>query len=198
MISYRARRHAIVAVAAVVAAASLLAACGGDDDDAGASERYTTSTTAEDTTTTTGDPTTTAEPGTTTTGDPGTTATTSPGPAGLEATLSYTRSGGIAGFHEVLTIQPDGTAHLTNRSGGEPGVDFTLTQQEYDEVAGALEQSNFDQLPQDTTGAQIADAFTYMVDYAGRRVRTEDTQIPPDMDPLIAALQGIADSHQPS
>ena len=118
------------------------------------------------------------------------------GAGGLDGELRYTRSGGLAGVHEELVIQPDGRARLTVR--GQDPEEFSLSEEELEGVASALEEAALDDIPADSTSDPAApDAFTYVIEYEGREVRTDDPSAPSELDSLLGELDRIVSDHAP-
>ena len=109
----------------------------------------------------------------------------------LTGELRYVRSGGIAGDHLELVVQPDGSAKVTSLRGGE--TTFTLSEEERQALAEAARN-----LPdEDSTAAKAApDAFVYTVTYEGRTAKTDDPGLSKSgFSPLIGELQSILDAH---
>lgn len=94
--------------------------------------------------------------GATMTGNPSP-AITSPGSGAPDSALTLTRSGGIAGFHDVLEIATDGTAQLTRRSGETSTC--TPSPTALDQLR-AIDLAAVGSAP---PKAPIADGFTYTV-----------------------------------
>ena len=108
----------------------------------------------------------------------------------LTGELRFVKSGGIAGDHVELTVQPDGSAALKSRRGGER--EFTLSDGERQSLAEAAEN-----LPdEDSTAPRPApDAFVYTVSYDGRTAKTDDPNLRSSgFSPLIGELQKIVDA----
>lgn len=100
--------------------------------------------------------------------------------------VEYQRSGGIAGRDDRLVVYSDGTATLTRR-GATTG--FTLQADSLARLRALLAEANFadmraEYLPQ----RRGADLFEYVLIHGGRRVRTADTAVPPELQPLLQLL----------
>jgi hypothetical protein len=110
--------------------------------------------------------------------------------------LQYVRSGGFAGEHDELTIQPNGGAHLTVRGGDE--AQFRLSDEELDDLQTALDGAELQDVASDSTSEQPApDAFSYVITYGDKEVRTDDPSVPDQLKDLLAALNGIVEAHRP-
>ena len=110
--------------------------------------------------------------------------------------LHYVRSGGFAGVHDELTIQPDGRGTLTVR--GEDQEQFQLSDDELDDLQSALDAAGLEDAESDSTGEQPApDAFSYVITYGDKEVRTDDPSVPDDLKDLLVTLDGIVEAHRP-
>lgn len=113
----------------------------------------------------------------------------------LGAEVRYTRSGGIAGTHDVLVVRPDGTGELTDRRGQARPIEVPAEQMQ--DLARAVAAAELDEVPADSTGAQPApDAFVHTLEHAGRKIRTDDPNVPPPMKPLIGRLARIIEDNR--
>ena len=109
----------------------------------------------------------------------------------LSGELRYVKSGGFAGDHVEMVVQPDGSGTVKSRRGGE--TEFTLSDAERQALAEAAEN-----LPEeDSTGTKPApDAFVHTVTYDGRTAKTDDPNLSKSgFSPLISELQKILDAH---
>lgn len=115
--------------------------------------------------------------------------------AKLTGELHYVRDGGFGGWHDEVTIYADRRAGLSLH--GHAKREFTLSEKEFGKVAGSLDDFDFKRLPPESTNDQpVSDAFTHVVKYQGRRVRTEDFAVPPSLQPLLSELQKIIEEHR--
>ncbi|MBI4785686.1 MAG: hypothetical protein HY782_01385 [Chloroflexi bacterium] len=106
--------------------------------------------------------------------------------------IAYSRTGGIAGFNDQLTIDVNGKATLTRRTGK---FDFTLDDKTLKQIQTAFQTAGFATVPEDSLPARpVPDGFTYVVVYQGRTVRTGDTAIPEKLQPILQMLNRIVDS----
>jgi len=109
--------------------------------------------------------------------------------------LHYVRSGGIAGRHDELTIQPNGDAILSVR--GEEETRFRLSDEEMIDLRTALEDSGLESVAADSMSDQPApDAFSYSITYGSIEVRTDDPSVPNDLKGLLALLTGFVEGHR--
>ena len=108
----------------------------------------------------------------------------------LDGDLRYVRSGGIAGRQEVLVVKPDGTAsHL--RHDAERA--FELTDDELSALSAELEGF---EAREDVAPRPAPDAFTYVVEYGGRRAKTDDPSLSKSpVKPLVVRLEKILEAH---
>jgi hypothetical protein len=110
--------------------------------------------------------------------------------------LHFVRSGGLAGEHDELTIQPDGQSTLTVRGGDEE--QFQLSDDELDDLQTALDGSGLEDAASDSTSEQPApDAFSYVITYGDKEVRTDDPSVPDELKDLLVTLDGIVEAHRP-
>jgi hypothetical protein len=110
--------------------------------------------------------------------------------------LRYVRSGGFAGEHDELTIRPNGEAKLTVRGGDD--AQFRLTDRELDDLQTVLDDAELQNVASDSTSEEPApDAFSYVITYGDKEVRTDDPSVPDQLKDLLAALNGIVEAHRP-
>ena len=110
-----------------------------------------------------------------------------PSSSGLNGELRYVKSGGFAGEHVEMVVQPDGSATVKSRRGGER--ELTLTEEELEAVAAEAED-----LPEaDAVSARPApDAFVYTLSYDERTVKTDDPNLAKSgLSPLIGRLEQV-------
>jgi hypothetical protein len=106
------------------------------------------------------------------------------------ALVEYRRSGGIAGRDERLVVQTDGTARVSRR--GAVMSDFEMDADSLAQLRSLLESIEFSSLRAEYLPPRTgADLFEYVVVYRGRKVRTMDTAIPSELQPLISFLSGL-------
>jgi len=99
------------------------------------------------------------------------------------------RSGGFAGREERLVVFSDGTARLWGRG---PVADFTVGSDTLAHLQELLQTIKFDSLRAEYLPPRRgADLFEYVVICKDHRVRTMDTAVPPQLQPLLQLLGGI-------
>jgi hypothetical protein len=103
--------------------------------------------------------------------------------------ISYSRTGGIAGFDDHLVVYANGTVQVTRNSGGSTCILTPETQKELDEI---FRNAGFAALAE-TYPAPVpgADYFSYAITYHGKTVRTETTGVPEVLSPVIMALDTL-------
>lgn len=116
--------------------------------------------------------------------------------AEMSGELHFVRSGGFAGEHDELTIQPNGDAALTVRSGD--AAQFRLSDEEMDDLQSALDGVDLAGMDSDLTSEKPApDAFMYSVTYGNKELRTDDPSVPDELKDLLGTLNGIVENHRP-
>ena len=119
------------------------------------------------------------------------------GREGAGPLVRYGRSGGIAGVNEQLIVQPDGRATLTAGVDSNP-VEFRLSEAELNSLRGSFDEAGFAELyPDYRASTPGADFFQYEIAYGGHTVLTETEAGPPELEPVIAALDRIVGQHYP-
>ena len=107
--------------------------------------------------------------------------------------IEYSRTGGIAGFDDLLVIQPSGAAMLTRR--GESS-EFVLDTESLARLQSLLDDAQFARLKAEyLPSGQGADLFTYVITYRGHTVRTMDTAVPQALQPALDLLNQIVADH---
>ncbi|MEU7872307.1 hypothetical protein [Dactylosporangium sp. NPDC049140] len=124
---------------------------------------------------------TTAGPNT----DPSSKANTGGNVTATDSLVTFTRTGGLAGNNDSLTVRPDGSYTIQTKQGTKSGK---LTAEELAALKTALESADFNKLPTTNDNGGIADAYTYTVTYAGKQITAKDGSIPPALQPVISAL----------
>lgn len=107
--------------------------------------------------------------------------------------VAYTRSGGLAGFMDELTIGTSGAAVLRRHGAASR---FTLDQQALDQLRAALDGANIPVLASTLPPPRaVPDAFTYTVTYQGATVTVADPAIPAALRPVLDLLNTIIARH---
>lgn len=119
-----------------------------------------------------------------------------PGTSDQEDVLvSYSRTGGFAGFSDHIVVYRDGSATVTRK---ETVASVTIPDETLRQVCFFLEQAHFPLLNDEYPAPQEgADYFTYSVTYGGKTVVTEDTGIPAVLAPIFEILNGIIEGSAP-
>ena len=105
--------------------------------------------------------------------------------------IEYHRSGGIAGREEQLVVLSDGTARLSRR--GAMAADYQVGADTLTELRALLDRIDFRGMRDEYLPTRRgADLFEYVLIYQDRRIRTMDTAVPPELQPLIQLLSGLA------
>ena len=90
--------------------------------------------------------------------------------------LTITRTGGIAGFHDVLVVASDGLVSITRK--GQAQRQCRLTPEAAQRLTTAAATVPWSRLTPRSTSASVADDLvTMVVSPAGGRVRLEDPQV---------------------
>ena len=106
--------------------------------------------------------------------------------------IEYRRSGGIAGREDQVVILTDGTARLHRRG---VAADFRVAPDTLDQLRALLQRVDFRAMREEYLPARQgggADLYEYVVIYQDRRIRTMDTAVPPELQPLLQLLGGLA------
>lgn len=107
------------------------------------------------------------------------------------ALAEYKRTGGIVGFNDHLVIQADGKATLTRRTGK---FEFTLSAEQLKQTQAVFQIANFANLKEAPSRLLVPDELSYVIVYQGKVFRTSDTQMPAELQPVLALLNGLVDS----
>jgi hypothetical protein len=106
--------------------------------------------------------------------------------------LTITRTGGIAGFHDVLVVAGDGLVSITRK--GQAQRRCRLTPEAAERLTTAAAKVPWSHLTPSSTSASVADDLvTMVVSPAGGRVRLEDAQmsaVGPVFTELVNDLSG--------
>jgi hypothetical protein len=116
---------------------------------------------------------------------------TLPVPNPPEPTLfvDYQRSGGIAGVNDRLVVFDNGVALVSSRITSR---EIQLNQSELEQISHVFEAARFTALEGNYTSPRGgADFMQYSISYKGKTINTEDTAIPPAMEPVIEAMNRI-------
>ena len=126
-------------------------------------------------------------------GDDDDAAPDSPAPPTEGQLVSYSRSGGIAGIDQQLTIDVDGKGTYTVGQPEPARRSIQLTDAEVAELQALLEAAALDAVEPEQTGC--ADCFVYTINYAGTEAMLDDVTLldaPGSVQEVIAYLDGVA------
>lgn len=105
--------------------------------------------------------------------------------------IEFRRSGGFAGFNDVLNIDANGHGTLTRRTGK---FEFDLTLDERNRLANALRDAGFASIPEDSTRKPLVpDEISYVIVYQNHTVKTSDTALTDKLQPLIVMFNELVD-----
>jgi hypothetical protein len=103
--------------------------------------------------------------------------------------VDYQRSGGIAGVNDRLVVFDNGVALVSSRITSR---EIQLNQSELEQISHVFEAARFTALEGNYTSPRGgADFMQYSISYKGKTINTEDTAIPPAMEPVIEAMNRI-------
>jgi hypothetical protein len=110
-------------------------------------------------------------------------------PAAPTLFVDYQRSGGIAGFNDRLVIFDNGVTLVSSRSTSR---EIRLNQTDLEQISALFETAQFPALEGNYTSSRGgADFLQYSISYKGKTVNTEDTAIPPSLEPIIKEMDLI-------
>ena len=119
-------------------------------------------------------------------------ATATPSAPSAPSAIEYTRTGGIAGFNDRLTIDVKGHAVLSRRN---QKVEFNVSDANLEQLYAAFQTARFGSIPENSMPKPVVpDGLIYALTYQGHTVKTSDGQVPPMLEPVLAALNRIVDS----
>jgi hypothetical protein len=113
--------------------------------------------------------------------------------ATLSGPLAYSRSGGIAGVVEHLTIQRSGSARVSKGVKAH-SHSFKLSSRERARVDKAVKAAHLKtvKVPKHSIPA---DAFVFTISYAGRKLRFADSATPKALQGLVSVLGDLVLAH---
>jgi hypothetical protein len=121
---------------------------------------------------------------------------TDPGTTARPGSVTYTRSGGLAGERTELTVTADGAATLESRVGSRH-VAWTrqLPDAETAQLGAALKAADLDSLQSGYTPKRPCnDCFVDTVAYGGRSVTVEGDAAPAELADVLGLLRPLADA----
>jgi hypothetical protein len=106
--------------------------------------------------------------------------------------IEYHRTGGVAGLDDRLVIDESYKATLTRKT---KSYDFVLTRDLGDRLVQQLVQADFARLKVEYIPANTCcDLIEYAITYKGHTVRTMDTAVPAQLQPVLDSLNEIIQS----
>ena len=110
--------------------------------------------------------------------------------------LDYQRTGGIAGTNDRLVIFDNGIALVATR---QSNIETTINKTDLDRIDTLFSAAGFVSLEGNYTSQRnVADILHYRISYHGKTVNTEDTAVPPGLEPVIMELNRILASYSSS
>ena len=112
-----------------------------------------------------------------------------PDPAEPTLFVDYQRTGGIAGMNDRLVIFDNGVALVSSRTTSR---EIQLNQSDLEQISTVFTAARFTTLEGNYTSLRGgADFMQYSISYQRKTVNTEDTAIPPALEPVIAELNRV-------
>lgn len=118
-------------------------------------------------------------------------AKTPPIPDSANPTLfvDYQRTGGIAGVNDRLVIFDNGVGLVSSRTTSR---EILFNQSDLDQISAVFTAGQFQALEGNYTSRRGgADLMHYRIRFQGKTVNTEDTAIPPSLEPVIKEMNRI-------
>ena len=108
--------------------------------------------------------------------------------------VDYHRTGGVAGLDERLVIFDNGVAVF---SGKDVNKEIPVNQTELEIIGRLFDKAQFSMLESNYTSRRSrADFMQYTISYHGKTVNTEDSAVPPALQPVIDELNRIVSTGQ--
>ena len=113
-------------------------------------------------------------------------------PANPTLFVDYQRTGGIAGVNDRLVIFDNGAGLVSSRT---TSSEIQFNQSDLEQISSIFEAAQFKALEGNYTSLRGgADLIQYSVWYQGKTVITEDTAIPPSLEPVMNEMDRILDA----
>jgi hypothetical protein len=113
-------------------------------------------------------------------------------PAAPTLFVDYQRTGGIAGVNDRLVIFDNGVTLISSRTTSR---EILLNKSDLEQISAIFEAGHFSVLEGNYTSRRGgADFIQYSIRYQEKTVRTEDTAIPPSLEPVIKEMDLILSS----
>jgi hypothetical protein len=112
-----------------------------------------------------------------------------PKPTNPTLFVDFHRTGGIAGVNDRLVIFDNGVGLVSSRTTSR---EILLNQSDLQQISAIFEKGQFKTLEGNFTSRRGgADLMQYSINYQGKTVITEDTAIPPPLEPVIKEMDRI-------
>jgi hypothetical protein len=112
-----------------------------------------------------------------------------PDPANPALFVDYQRTGGIAGVNDRLVIFDNGVALVSSRTTSR---EILLNQSDLEQLSDIFDAGQFAMLEGNYTSRRGGvDLMQYSITYRGKTVITEDTAVPPSLEPVITEMNRI-------
>jgi hypothetical protein len=112
-----------------------------------------------------------------------------PNPSDPALLVDYQRTGGFAGSDDRLVIFDNGIALVRSRTTSR---EIQLNQSDLENISAVFAAAQFATLEGNyTSGRQGADFMQYSITFRGKTVNTEDTALPPALEPVILEMNRI-------
>jgi hypothetical protein len=103
--------------------------------------------------------------------------------------VDYHRTGGIAGVNDRLVIFDNGVGLVSSRTTSR---EILLNQSDLKQISAIFDEGQFQALEGNFTSRRRgADLMQYSINYQGKTIITEDTAIPPSLEPVIKEMNRI-------
>ena len=107
--------------------------------------------------------------------------------------VDYQRTGGVAGVDDRLVIFDNGVTLVKSRTATR---EILLNQSDLEQISAVFDAGQFAMLEGNYTSRRGgADLLQYSIRYQGKTVITEDTAIPPSLEPVIREMDHIISSN---
>jgi hypothetical protein len=103
--------------------------------------------------------------------------------------VDYYRTGGIAGFDDRLVLFDNGAAVVATKDGSR---EIVLNSSDMNRISDLFTQAQFSMLQTNYPSARgSVDLIRYSISYHGKTVTTEDSAVPPSLDPILVEMNRI-------
>lgn len=117
---------------------------------------------------------------------------TVPDPGNPALFVDYQRSGGVAGVNDRLVIFDNGVGLV---SSGTATREIVFNQSTLEGISAVFEAAQFSKLEGNFTSLRGGtDLLQYSIRYQNRSINTEETAIPPSLEPVVQEMDRIVSS----